>query len=96
MDSDFAAVWAGATATEKAAAADAVAKALEARKGLAVEIITATGDKAVGVLKEVYRGTPTGAALAAVEVLADVGGKDVKGTVIEPFGTTPDGTPAAP
>lgn len=89
VNSEFAAVWAQAPANEKAAAAEAVRKALEIRKGMIVEGIAATGEAVRGVLKEVYRATPAGAGLAAVEVLLDSGGKEVPATVTEPFRTLP-------
>lgn len=89
VNREFAAVWAAAPAAEKAAAAEAVRLALEARKGLIVEGIAATGEVARGVLKEVYRATPAGAGLAAVEVLLDAGGREVPATVTEPFRTLP-------
>ena len=91
MDAEFAAIWAGAPAKEKQAAADAVAKALEARTGLLVEGITAAGEVATGVLKEVYRATPVGAASAAVGVLLEKStGEQVKASVVEPFQSLPE------
>ena len=78
-----------AEASEKAAAAEAVRKALEARKGLIVEGIAATGEAAKGILREVYKATPAGAGLAAVEVLLEAGGEQVPATVTEPFLTLP-------
>jgi hypothetical protein len=89
VNSEFAAVWAEAPAAEKAAAAEAVHKALEARKGMVVEGITATGEAARGILREVYRATPAGAGLAAVEVLLDADGQQIPATVTEPFRTLP-------
>jgi hypothetical protein len=89
VNSEFAAVWAEAPAAEKAAAAEAVRKALEARKGMIVEGITATGEAARGILREVYRATPAGAGLAAVEVLLDADGQQIPATVTEPFRTLP-------
>jgi hypothetical protein len=89
VNREFAAVWAEAPATEKAAAAEAVRKALEVRKGMIVEGIAATGEAVRGILKEVYRATPAGAGLAAVEVLLESGGKEVPATVTEPFRTLP-------
>mgnify|MGYP001246061491 CR=1 FL=1 len=89
VNSEFATVWAQAPAAEKAAAAEAVRKALEARKGLIVEGIAATGEAAKGILREVYKATPAGAGLAAVEVLLEAGGKQVPATVTEPFLTLP-------
>mgnify|MGYP000945143851 CR=1 FL=1 len=89
VNREFAAVWAEVPATEKAAAAEAVRKALEVRKGMIVEGIAATGEAVRGILKEVYRATPAGAGLAAVEVLLESGGKEVPATVTEPFRTLP-------
>jgi hypothetical protein len=89
VNSEFAAVWAAAPAAEKAAAAEAVRMALEARKGMIVEGITASGEAARGILREVYRATPAGAGLAAVEVLLDSDGAQIPATVTEPFRTLP-------
>ena len=89
VNSEFAAVWAGAPAVEKAAAAEAVRLALDARKGMIVEGITVTGEAARGILREVYRATPAGAGLAAVEVLLDSNGRQIPATVTEPFRTLP-------
>jgi hypothetical protein len=89
LDAEFAAVWAQATADEKMAAANAVRLSIEARKGLIVEGITATGAAVVGVLKEVYKATPIGAASAAVEVLLEANGKRTEATITEPFNTLP-------
>jgi hypothetical protein len=54
-----------------------------------VEGITATGEAARGILREVYRATPAGAGLAAVEVLLDADGQQIPATVTEPFRTLP-------
>ncbi|MBT4819475.1 MAG: hypothetical protein HON70_27450 [Lentisphaerae bacterium] len=89
VNSEFAAVWAAAPAAEKAAAAEAVRLALEVRKGMIVDGITATGEAARGILREVYRATPAGAGLAAVEVLLDSNGQQIPATVTEPFRTLP-------
>lgn len=99
VDPEFAAVWADAPAKEKQAAADAVARALEGRKGLLVEGVTAAGEVAKGVLREVYRATPVGAATAAVEALIEQsGGSKIPVTITEPFHTLPSAaaTPATP
>jgi len=86
----FAKVWADATVGEKQAAADAVARSLEAWKGLIVEGVTATGEQARGVLKEVLRATPAGVAAAAVDVvLQTVDGKRQEATITAPFVSVP-------
>lgn len=89
VNHEFAAVWAEAPAAEKTAAAEAVRKALEVRKGMIVEGVAATGEAVRGILREVHRATPVGAGLAAVEVLLESGGKQVPATVTEPFRTLP-------
>lgn len=85
----FAEVWAKATPAEKTAAAEAVKVALEARKGMLVEGLTAAGTVATGILKEVYRATPAGAGLAAVEALIAVDGQDTPVTITAPYVTMP-------
>lgn len=98
LDAEFAAVWAAAPAQEKEAAAAAVAKSYEAMKGLMVEVTTAAGTQAQGVLKQVLKATPYGAASAAVDAIVTVAkdGKteDVQGTIVAPFTTLPG--PATP
>ncbi len=89
LNVEWAKVWAGAPAAEKAAAADAVAKSLEARKGLIVDCITAGGVAAKGVLESVGKATPYGLGQAIVDVVAKVGGVAVPATVVEPFLSLP-------
>lgn len=91
LDSEFASVWANATPAEKTAAANAVKLAVEARKGLIVEGITAAGEVAKGVLKEVYSATPLGQAAAAVQVLLEKldGSGTVAATITEAYTTLP-------
>lgn len=89
LDSEFAAVWADAPAKEKQAAAEAVAKGLTAWKGLIVEGVTAGGQQITGILKEVIKATPAGAASAAVDVLIEAAGKTTPATITAPFVSLP-------
>jgi hypothetical protein len=85
MSAKFAQVWADKTVAEKNAAANGVKLALEAKKGMIVEILSATGDVVRGVLKEVSKATPMGAGLAAVEaIVTTADGTEVSGHVVEP------------
>lgn len=97
LDAEFAAIWAAAPAKEKEAAAAAVAKSYEAMKGMVVEVTTAAGTQAQGILKQVLKATPYGAASAAVEAIVTVAtdgkNEDVQGTIIAPFTTLPAATP---
>lgn len=89
LNVEWAKVWAGASAAEKDAAANAVAKSLEARKGLIVDCITASGAVAQGVLEEVVSVSPYGIGTAIADVVAKIGGTSQAAKVVEAFPVTP-------
>lgn len=98
-NTEFAKVWANAPVSEKQAAAEAVARSLEAWKGLIVEGTTAAGEQVTGVLKQVLKATPYGAASAAVDAVITVASgtkdqKDVPATITAPFVSRPAGAAA--
>lgn len=86
LDADFARVWSERSVAERQAGADAAADYLRTKLEGRAEIINAVGERVSGVLKEVYRATPIGAGMAAVEVLieSEDGGEE-RGTMAEPL-----------
>ena len=87
LDADFAEVWAGKTANEKQAGADAAAKYLKTKLDGRVEAIDALGRQITGILKQVYEATPVGGGLAAVRTLiqTDDSPTPTPATVVQPL-----------